>query len=1267
MGKNMKERLMPFFITLVLMVSMIVILPSNNVMATWPYDTSINNDGAGDIPLTCGDELTIKVTNGSLWPETNYYVAVWNGSAWNRLCSSKIADEYGDIELTFRVPGWNDLGVNPVTNNGTGVSDSDGEWNVSIVNASSGVEVAGTNTTITITNLYDVYYKVDGSSDRYYNFIKQQGIDSIDVYVRNWTGYNSGWVDPEEDETFTIQLFNATHGKLYPTGSAASMTNGKWPGLYIDSDYTSYNESATSKETYVYFNVSDGTHTSSARFPILLNMTADVPTGAVWGDEITFTGYLKDGQGNPISGYGVRIYAHNSTGLPVPMGQFETQPNGKYSISVDTGTGETGCAGNWYVGTYSTGGYPRVNTTDELNIVGFIPYATFEVATKNEAKVDLETTDDIITGFNQTINISVYNSSWMNSDDDVDMYQNMMVHITGVDNYNWATGETYSEDDIVKMTTNKTKNTSKYQYYEFDWTFNETGTVTIWVSYENNLSMIAFSDTVSNYYDSYYDDRVGLLPNVTGTTTFDVVGASDINIDTTGMPTSVTLTSNSCDGYVNLSGSSTNVTITVMGDTAGTYKNASIDISGCGVDISIKEDDPDANDGTYGQSATGEYWAFISPKTAGTITITATNSTDDVTITKDYSIAGLTGTVTTSVDGDKKIICGSTEKITATITNGQYAEVWVSYYDNDWSSSCTQLNWTVGDNTAGEGLNGIFEFTPDDEDLENVGYIVVAATAGSQNMYDIIEVVPINDLVVEVTTPAEGNQTLTVGMDQDVIVEIKGPTGAYVTADSPEVTGYLIYEDYDKDTTGYTIEFSNYGTGVYKASLSGGGDGWLPYAGQLLIEVVNASGAQEHNGSTSLDVDYATITYSPGGATAGILMRNITVEFTAIDANGNPIENEYIWFHVENNSDPSDDIDEGFEFTTADPNYVRVRTDEDGAGEFDIQKVGDLKTWINGSMQDSDTSASTENTTLGKFEINYPVFTVEPDTIYLGQSNTVEITAKDYESVPIAGINLTFISSVVGIIASQPDPVQTDSSGMAILSVTPEASGKLNVTIARDVAYVSGQLNWTDAVITDTYVTVTSMKTMKISVSKTPVYQGDTFTVTVTSNDAAVSGAAVEFAGVTVTTDATGKATFTAPDPGVESVVYTITAEKAGFLSADKSITVIKIFEITVIGPSTAPKAGETFTVTVIAKGTPLAGATVTFNGKTSTSGGDGKLTLTAPSTAGDYPLTASYGNYEDYTMTVTVAEGSSGVPGFELLTLVIAIGVAFILLRRRR
>ena len=93
---------------------------------------------------------------------------------------------------------------------------------------------------------------------------------------------------------------------------------------------------------------------------------------------------------------------------------------------------------------------------------------------------------------------------------------------------------------------------------------------------------------------------------------------------------------------------------------------------------------------------------------------------------------------------------------------------------------------------------------------------------------------------------------------------------------------------------------------------------------------------------------------------------------------------------------------------------------------------------------------------------------------------------------------------------------------------------------------------------------------------------------------------------------------------------------------------------------------GSTFEV-VVAKdtGDPVIGATVTFNDKTYTTGAGGVATLTAPTTAGEYTITASFGTFTDATGTVTVKAG--GTPGFEVLTLLVAIGVAFILLRRRR
>jgi len=221
--------------------------------------------------------------------------------------------------------------------------------------------------------------------------------------------------------------------------------------------------------------------------------------------------------------------------------------------------------------------------------------------------------------------------------------------------------------------------------------------------------------------------------------------------------------------------------------------------------------------------------------------------------------------------------------------------------------------------------------------------------------------------------------------------------------------------------------------------------------------------------------------------------------------------------------------------------------------------------------------------------------------------------------------------------------------------------------MVQEITYPSGILTWSlnDAIITDTFVTITSMKGLKVSVSKSPIMEGETLTVTVTSMNDPIADADVEFGEETAKTDDMGIATFTVPDPGVDSAVYNVMAEKTGYLSAERSITVIKMWEIQITGPTGDVNTGDPFTVTIIAKGSPLAGAECTFEGETKTSDGDGKVTFNLPSAEGTFTVSASYGGYETGTYEVTVKAG--GIPGFELISLIAAIGIAFIIFRRRR
>ncbi|MCJ2534303.1 MAG: hypothetical protein LN364_03600, partial [Candidatus Thermoplasmatota archaeon] len=82
--------------------------------------------------------------------------------------------------------------------------------------------------------------------------------------------------------------------------------------------------------------------------------------------------------------------------------------------------------------------------------------------------------------------------------------------------------------------------------------------------------------------------------------------------------------------------------------------------------------------------------------------------------------------------------------------------------------------------------------------------------------------------------------------------------------------------------------------------------------------------------------------------------------------------------------------------------------------------------------------------------------------------------------------------------------------------------------------------------------------------------------------------------------------------------------------------------------------------------GSAIVGATVTFDGKTYTTGVNGIAKLTAPDDKGAYPIEVAFVNYVTATDIVTV-KAAPGIPGFELLTLIAALGVAFILFRRRR
>jgi len=1224
-----------------------------------PVHWTLSNDGLGSLErnLTVGEIITLRITNNSLPRNTNYRVRVWDGDGWQNLTAigSRLSDNYGDLSISFRVPGWGELDKNPVTEKGDDGLEP-GQWTISLFSNDYTTQIfADLNATINIGNQYLLKFFVDDVEVDHILY-KAETVD-FQVKIYNWTGTGTTPVEAKNDATnykFDVSLHN--YSATPPGALIENLGTDRIAGVSqkrtfnIGDNYITDDDKE--KTFWVHVKHSDfPALNSTIALPVLLDVTMTEPTSdKTWGDTFDIRGQLRDGAdtAGPINSYNVGVYAPID-GDYVEVDTYTTSGSAAtttYVIEAFTGSNYQFSAGTWYVGTQTTGD-GRVDMSHQPPYVaGFIPYHTFDVNSKDEARVSLVNTEDIVSGFTSKINVTVRNETWMKDDE----YKQMNVHISGVEVE--VEGVTYRAGDRVLVTSEDSKNTTSLAWYEFDVIFEKTGTVTVEVSTPGNLTEIWHTATVdgeSGTHSAKYRNE-DLKANITGKTTFSVVSPSPMTVLIPEMVEEVQIEEACTGGRKNETGVATR--IHVYGDAENKPMNASITVTGAGLDFTIDESRTEAGTGK-GSTYLKEYdfdtdtkgsWydVYILPKTAGVVTITVTNGTTGRTVTRDYTIDGLTGSVTTSDGDDLEITVGTTETITVT-TGNDHEYITVTYFDEEWNC--------VGDGLLNETDSDkptVKSFTPDEDKITNLGYIVVVAghEAFGLYMYEIIEVVAVDDLVVEVIEPEEGNRTLTVGIDNDLVVELHGPDGELVTDNNPGLVVKLVDEDNDWDDplqewgfTGSESEFTIVP--------------WFP--GQLIIEGYNASDGIKHIGRTVLDVDYATITYSPAGATAGIGMEDVTVEVTAVDANGNPITGTLYLYDTENSS------------TYDGPAFVELT---DGEGEFDIVKVGDEQATIVGVWQ---AAADPEdgNATTGAFYIDFPTFTLAPDTIYVGQANVVEVTAKDMNGVALAGINITFMRDGNRTDLT-PTPVKTDADGKAIFSLNPSSSGALNVTIIKRVIWVGGALDWTtmqaERVVTDTVLTITHIRTMHMAVSAPSVYQAETFTVTMTSGGVALSLVAVEFAGVTVNTNAEGIATFTAPDPVIDSLLYPITATKAGYHPAEKSITVIKVYQLRVNVPTKPIEAGSTFTVEVLLIGKGAAvGAEVTFNEETTYTDSTGRATFTAPSPneKTTYDVTIQYEGYDPITSTVTV--GQAETPGFELLTLIIALGVAFILLKKRR
>jgi hypothetical protein len=293
----------------------------------------------------------------------------------------------------------------------------------------------------------------------------------------------------------------------------------------------------------------------------------------------------------------------------------------------------------------------------------------------------------------------------------------------------------------------------------------------------------------------------------------------------------------------------------------------------------------------------------------------------------------------------------------------------------------------------------------------------------------------------------------------------------------------------------------------------------------------------------------------------------------------------------------------------------------------------------------------------GLLRVTTATATPSPATIYNGEPTLVTITVTHPATgTPLEDVRVGLDHGIPlneSILAKLPTDQFTGADGKVEFSITADASG--NVTI-----YIE---NETDP---DNEFVIVASARKQMTISNDPsVDEAKTFTIEAKSNGVLITGTVTfTFNGQTWPTT-TGVATITAPSV-TTSLTYPITATAEGYTSVSGTIMVLNVPKL-IVAISGDVKAGQTFTLTVADDaGNAVIGATVTFEGKTYTTGAGGTVTMTAPTTEGSYPVSATFPGFGSVSSTVTVLKGG-GIPGFELLTLIAAIGVAFLLLRRRR
>lgn len=453
--------------------------------------------------------------------------------------------------------------------------------------------------------------------------------------------------------------------------------------------------------------------------------------------------------------------------------------------------------------------------------------------------------------------------------------------------------------------------------------------------------------------------------------------------------------------------------------------------------------------------------------------------------------------------------------------------------------------------------------------------------------------------------------------------------------------------------------------------------------GTYILHVYNNTHKSEGIYNQTLIVEAVDVTSSMGDFIWGF-DKNISTTFTAT-WNGQPINNSGAtdYFRIDNISKQNSGSSTQYNKTWANTSFrwgKQAAGSDQNSGNSSLEVSRYSGGFINGVVTINDITANELDENLVGKPWNRPSqrkihFMYKPTTsgsVYANCSGEVLVKIPDVSASPAslpynkpAELTLTVTGrteplnnvrvniTVPGLTAIPGSDTITD--GTVTFAFTPPATGNVRIDIENRTSSVRVPVtSWACYIEADAQVN-----------------EGNTFKVTVkngTAGGAVIVGATVTIRGIgTETTNANGEATFIAPSVTSDRD-YTITATFEGHAEDTETITVINVPVLTIVYPDEVEGCSTFEVIIADDAGNSIIGATITASdGETYTSGVNGIAKIAALDKKGSMTLTASKTGFADSeTVTITV-KACPGIPGFELLTLIAALGVAFILFRRRR